>query len=58
VRSKCWGSSSQGQLGQGDTYKNGGHVNRGDEANEMGVQLSSLDMGAGWTTVEVNMDLS
>ena len=45
--SKCWGSNNQGALGLGDTN------NRGDEANEMGANLTSVDLNAAWTVVEV-----
>ncbi|KAJ1482869.1 regulator of chromosome condensation 1/beta-lactamase-inhibitor protein II, partial [Baffinella frigidus] len=44
---KCWGLNVDGQLGVGDTE------NRGDGANEMGVDLPSVDVGSGWTVVEV-----
>ena len=46
ARSKCWGRN-QGQLGLGDTN------NRGFGANEMGTHLPSVDLGSGWTVVEV-----
>ena len=36
---KCWGGNSYGQLGQGHTN------NLGDEANEMGNALLSIDLG-------------
>ncbi len=38
---KCWGNNDYGQLGQGDT------VTRGDDASEMGSNLSAVDMN--WT---------
>jgi len=47
ARSKCWGSNLIGQLGLGDTNF------RGDGANEMGANLPNVDLGSGWTAVEV-----
>ena len=44
---KCWGMNFNGQLGYGDAD------NRGDQANEMGDNLASIDLGAGKTTKEV-----
>ena len=44
---KCWGVNEQGQLGQGDL------TNRGDEPNEMGDDLPSVDLGAGRTATAV-----
>jgi alpha-tubulin suppressor-like RCC1 family protein len=38
---KCWGSNASGQLGLGDTS------NRGDGSNEMGDNLTSIDLGSG-----------
>ena len=38
---KCWGSSEQGQLGQGNEFT------RGDNANEMGNNLPAIDLGTG-----------
>ena len=38
-RLKCWGYNGYGQLGQGDTQS------RGDQANEMGDNLSPIDLG-------------
>ena len=36
---KCWGANTLGQLGQGDTS------DRGGEANQMGDQLPTIDLG-------------
>ena len=36
---KCWGNNSHGRLGLGDT------TTRGDNANEMGDNLSLVDLG-------------
>jgi len=38
---KCWGKNDTGQLGLGDIN------NRGDAANEMGDNLTSIDLGTG-----------
>ena len=38
---KCWGSNYYGHLGQGDT------VSRGDDPNEMGNNLKTIDLGVG-----------
>ncbi|KAJ1475345.1 regulator of chromosome condensation 1/beta-lactamase-inhibitor protein II, partial [Baffinella frigidus] len=46
---KCWGQNFFGQLGLGDT------ANRGDNANEMGANLPSVDLGAGRTAVAVKV---
>ena len=40
-------ASQAGQLGLGDM------LDRGDDANEMGASLPSVDLGTGWTVVEV-----
>jgi len=40
---KCWGGNGLGQLGQGDT------AHRGDAEGELGVQLPSIQLGAGRT---------
>jgi len=47
ARSKCWGRNGSGQLGLGDTN------DRGVGASEMGANLPSVDLGSGWTAVEV-----
>ena len=44
---KCWGTNGYGQLGYGDTR------NRGDDQNEMGDNLSTVDLGAGRRAVAV-----
>ncbi len=45
---KCWGNNSIGQLGQGNT------TNLGDDPNEMGDNLSPVDLGTGRTAVAVS----
>ncbi len=40
---KCWGFNASGQLGLGNTS------NRGDEPDEMGNNLNSVDLGSGRT---------
>ncbi|KAJ1479683.1 regulator of chromosome condensation 1/beta-lactamase-inhibitor protein II, partial [Baffinella frigidus] len=44
---KCWGQGETGQLGLGDT------ADRGDDANEMGANLPSVDLGDGRTAAAV-----
>lgn len=44
---KCWGGNEQGQLGLGD---NG---NRGDQSDEMGSSLPSVDLGTGREAIAV-----
>lgn len=46
-QAKCWGASSFGQLGQGDTAQ------RGDAPNEMGAALAIIDLGAGRTPRQI-----
>src|SRR3546814_10914197 len=45
---KCWGQSGYAQLGLGDT------ITRGDEPNEMGANLSAVDLGANRTAVTIS----
>ena len=42
---KCWGGNDSGQLGLGD------HVDRGDNPNEMGGNLSPVALGTGHSAV-------
>ena len=44
---KCWGRGSDGQLGYGDMN------NRGDQANEMGNNLLTVDLGTGKTAKQL-----
>ena len=44
---KCWGSNASGQLGLGNTS------NRGDNSNEMGDDLNSVDLGSGRTATAI-----
>ena len=46
---KCWGRNDYGQLGLGDTD------NRGDESDEMGNELSSVNLGADFEAVEMSL---
>jgi len=48
-RLKCWGSNSRGQLGLGDTD------NRGDDRDEMGVNLPLVDLGTGRSVLSVGV---
>ncbi|MFN3199699.1 MAG: MopE-related protein [Bradymonadia bacterium] len=45
---KCWGRNTSGQLGLGDTE------DRGDNPNEMGDRLGTVDLGTGRTAVRVD----
>jgi alpha-tubulin suppressor-like RCC1 family protein len=47
---KCWGSNGSGTLGQGDTSE------RGDNPEEMGDNLPSIDLGSGRTATVVATD--
>jgi len=47
ARSKCWGYNYYGQLGLGDRN------DRGARPSQMGANLPSVDLGSGWTAVEV-----
>ncbi len=44
---KCWGNNEYGQLGQGDT------TNRGDDADEMGDNLPTVNLGSNRTVKHV-----
>ncbi|MFN3202835.1 MAG: fibrinogen-like YCDxxxxGGGW domain-containing protein [Bradymonadia bacterium] len=46
---KCWGYNVYGQLGKGHT------ANLGDNANEMGNNLTPIDLGTGRTVRDLNM---
>ncbi|MFN3198639.1 MAG: thrombospondin type 3 repeat-containing protein [Bradymonadia bacterium] len=45
---KCWGYNGHGQLGQGNTTQ------RGDGANEMGDNLTTVDLGTGRTAAQID----
>ncbi|MEM8620186.1 MAG: hypothetical protein AAGF73_10725 [Actinomycetota bacterium] len=49
---KCWGANLIGQLGQGDT------IARGDNADELGDNLPSIDFGVGRTAVGISAGTS
>ena len=44
---KCWGENGQGQLGIGNK------VDKGDNSNEMGDNLPSIDLGTGRTATAI-----
>jgi len=44
---KCWGQNGQGQLGLGNK------VDKGDNSNEMGDNLPSIDLGTGRTATAI-----
>ena len=44
---KCWGENVAGQLGLGDT------ADRGDQPDEMGVNLPTVDLGPGRTATAI-----
>ena len=48
-RLKCWGANDAGQLGYGDTK------NRGDAPQEMGANLSFVDIGSGYGTYDASV---
>ncbi len=49
---KCWGLNNDGQLGVGNTF------DLGDNANEMGDNLPTVDLGAGRTATAITAGLS
>eukprot|EP00798_Chlamydomonas_sp_ICE-L_P028118 gene28118-31232_t len=49
---KCWGANSNGQLGLGDTESRGGDV------NEMGDNLTAVDLGTGRTATAITVGSS
>jgi alpha-tubulin suppressor-like RCC1 family protein len=48
---KCWGRNNFGQLGLGDTN------NRGDDPNEMGDNLPTVDLGTGRTATRISLGM-
>ena len=46
---KCWGAGNNGVLGQGNTD------DLGDGANEMGDNLSAVDLGTGRTATAISV---
>jgi len=48
---KCWGRNLDGQLGLGDTAA------RGNEPNEMGEKLPTVDLGKGEKAVSMSLGL-
>jgi len=48
---KCWGRNADGQLGLGDTAA------RGNEPNEMGEKLPTVDLGKGEKAVSMSLGL-
>ncbi len=48
---KCWGANRRGQLGLGDV------ASRGDQADELGVALPPVDLGAGRRAQAVSLGL-
>jgi alpha-tubulin suppressor-like RCC1 family protein len=46
---KCWGQGAYGQLGQGNT------TTLGDGANEMGENLTAIDLGTGRTATAISL---
>ncbi len=45
---KCWGFASNGQLGLGN------RINKGDNSDEMGDALPTVDLGAGLTAISIS----
>ena len=46
---KCWGEGTQGRLGYGNSN------NLGDGANEMGENLTAIDLGTGRTATAISL---